>query len=78
MFGPDLRDQTSKLRGIVPRAAHEIFERLVSKSCEDVEEVTMRVSYIEIYNEKVNDLLDRSKTNLQVRESPMKGIFVAG
>jgi len=75
MFGPDLRDQTSKLRGIVPRSAHEIFERLVSKSCEDVEEVTIRVSYIEIYNEKINDLLDRSKTNLQVRESPMKGIF---
>ena len=57
MFGPDLRDQTSKLRGIVPRAAHEIFERLVSKSCEDVEEVTMRVSYIEIYNEKVRSIL---------------------
>ncbi|MDR3547117.1 MAG: hypothetical protein P4M11_02365 [Candidatus Pacebacteria bacterium] len=35
-------------------------------------EYLLRISFIEIYNESVNDLLDPSRTNLQIRDSPTK------
>jgi centromeric protein E len=37
---------------------------------------TLKISYLEVYNEQVNDLLDTSKTNLEIRERPDKGIYV--
>jgi len=39
-----------------------------------------QVSYIEIYMERIRDLLDqfRTKTNLTVREDPRHGVYVAG
>jgi hypothetical protein len=37
----------------------------------------VQVSYIEIYNEQVNDLLDISKRNLQVRQN-QKDIIIEG
>ena len=43
-------------------------------------EFTVKVSFIEIYMERIRDLLDqfRTKTNLSVREDPRLGIYVAG
>jgi centromeric protein E len=43
-------------------------------------EVSMWVSYIEIYNEVINDLLDISGTNLKVREDSTStiGSYVEG
>jgi hypothetical protein len=38
--------------------------------------VFVNVSYLEIYNEIVNDLLDSTKRNLEVRESKFGGVFV--
>ena len=36
----------------------------------------LRISYLEVYNEQVNDLLDTTKTNLEIRERLDKSIFV--
>lgn len=44
----------------------------------DDREVTLWVSYMEIYNESVNDLLDASNTNLRIREDPSEGYYVGG
>jgi centromeric protein E len=41
-------------------------------------EVTIFVSYMEVYNEQVNDLLDASNTNLRIREDPSEGYYVSG
>jgi kinesin family protein 1 len=39
--------------------------------------ITVEVSYIEIYNEKVRDLLNpKNKGNLRVREHPILGPYV--
>ena len=38
----------------------------------------LSVSYLEVYREVIRDLLDPSKTNLAVRESPARGIYVDG
>ena len=35
----------------------------------------LKLSYTEIYNEKIRDLLDPSKTNLKIRESPT-GVWI--
>ncbi|KAI9491045.1 hypothetical protein BDB00DRAFT_789841 [Zychaea mexicana] len=62
--------------GITPRTCSELFERI--KRNEDPN-VTYRVevTYIEIYNEKVRDLLSpKNKGNLKVREHPSTGPYV--
>lgn len=72
MFGPervvnDYARCDRSLHGIVPRACHELFERIGKK--------TVRVSYVEVYNDKLHDLLSGVK-GLQMRESPDAGIVV--
>jgi hypothetical protein len=39
---------------------------------------TVSVSYLEIYNENVNDLLNSSKRNLEVRENKNGDVLVDG
>jgi kinesin family protein 15 len=38
--------------------------------------IKVSVSYLEIYNENVNDLLDTTKKNLDVRETKERGIYI--
>jgi kinesin family protein 5 len=40
-------------------------------------EFTVKISMIEIYMEKIRDLLDPSKDNLKVHEEKSKGVYVA-
>ncbi|DAZ97813.1 TPA: hypothetical protein N0F65_002483 [Lagenidium giganteum] len=67
-----------ELRGIIPRTATELFNNVMAAD-ENIEFI-VKVSYIEIYMERVRDLLDpyKSKVNLQVREDAQRGIFVEG
>jgi kinesin family member 5 len=67
-----------QLRGIIPRTATEIFNNVMAAD-ENIEFI-VKVSYIEIYMERIRDLLDphKSKVNLQVREDTQRGIFVEG
>ena len=36
----------------------------------------IKVSIVEIYNEKVKDLLDISKSELKIREDKIRGIYI--
>mmetsp|Transcript_7327 Transcript_7327/g.12302 ORF Transcript_7327/g.12302 Transcript_7327/m.12302 type:complete len:883 (-) Transcript_7327:214-2862(-) len=76
MEGTDIRDETYK--GIIPRAIQALFAG-VSEADENIE-FCFKASYVEIYCEKVRDLLDnhRIKTNLAVREDKIKGIYISG
>ncbi|KAL4146426.1 hypothetical protein PRNP1_012290 [Phytophthora ramorum] len=67
-----------ELRGIIPRTATEIFNNVMA--ADENMEFIVKVSYIEIYMERIRDLLDpyKSKVNLQVREDAQRGIFVEG
>jgi kinesin family protein 5 len=40
-------------------------------------EFTVKISMIEIYMEKIRDLLDPKKDNLKVREEKNKGVYVS-
>ncbi|KAF8164906.1 kinesin-like protein [Crassisporium funariophilum] len=65
-------------KGIIPLTCLELFERVRDKSAQDKNlSFTVEVSYIEIYNEKVRDLLNPKNTgNLRVREHPSLGPYV--
>ena len=68
-------------KGIVPISCDEIFKRIEqNKEKDKIFEV--QVSMLEIYNEKVQDLLippnKRPSSGLRIRESKVMGIFVEG
>jgi kinesin family protein 1 len=65
-------------KGIIPLTCSELFTRVETKSAQDPNlSFTVEVSYIEIYNEKVRDLLNpRNTGNLRVREHPSLGPYV--
>ncbi|XP_078332068.1 kinesin-like protein KIF13A isoform X4 [Crassostrea virginica] len=66
-------------KGIIPRLCDLMFERIAQLRSEDTS-FKVEVSYMEIYNEKVHDLLDPkgSKQNLKVREHNILGPYVDG
>jgi kinesin family protein 5 len=72
----NIHDQHNK--GIIPRVVEALFEA-VSEADESIE-FTFKVTYVEIYMEKIKDLLDETglKVNLTIREDKLKGIYVAG
>ncbi|RPD62104.1 kinesin-domain-containing protein [Lentinus tigrinus ALCF2SS1-7] len=65
-------------KGIIPLTCSELFLRVEQKKAADPHiNFTVEVSYIEIYNEKVRDLLNPKNTgNLRVREHPSLGPYV--
>jgi len=62
--------------GVIPRICREMFERIDDINDKNLTS-TVEVSYLEIYNERVRDLLNpSSKGNLRVREHPSTGPYV--
>ncbi|KAJ6084875.1 hypothetical protein N7499_004504 [Penicillium canescens] len=63
--------------GVIPRICQDMFERIVAIQKDQSLNCTVEVSYLEIYNERVRDLLNPSnKGNLKVREHPSTGPYV--
>lgn len=63
--------------GIIPKICQDMFERIKSMQADKNLSFTVEVSYLEIYNERVRDLLNPSnKGNLRVREHPSTGPYV--
>ncbi|XP_043303114.1 kinesin heavy chain isoform X3 [Cervus elaphus] len=65
-----------QLMGIIPRIARDIFNHIYSM--DENLEFHIKVSYFEIYLDKIRDLLDVSKTNLSVHEDKNRVPFVKG
>uniref|UniRef100_A0A1Q3FPE7 Putative kinesin-like protein n=1 Tax=Culex tarsalis TaxID=7177 RepID=A0A1Q3FPE7_CULTA len=66
-------------KGIIPRLCDELFASIAAKQTDELN-YKVEVSYMEIYNEKVHDLLDpkTSKQSLKVREHNVMGPYVDG
>lgn len=63
-------------KGIIPQLCEDLFSRLTSEKDADVK-YNVEVSYMEIYCERVRDLLNpKNKQNLRVREHPLLGPYV--
>ncbi|XP_033504717.2 kinesin-like protein KIF13B isoform X1 [Epinephelus lanceolatus] len=65
--------------GLIPRLCSSLFSRTLQEAQEG-ESFTVEVSYMEIYNEKVRDLLDPkgNRQALRVREHKVLGPYVDG
>lgn len=50
--------------GIIPRSLHQLFEELESQS---IQEYSVRVSFLELYNEELFDLLSVGEDNSKLR-----------
>uniref|UniRef100_A0A8C3GKU6 Kinesin-like protein KIF16B n=1 Tax=Cairina moschata TaxID=8855 RepID=A0A8C3GKU6_CAIMO len=65
--------------GLIPRICEGLFSKISEKTKRNEASFRTEVSYLEIYNERVRDLLRRksSKTNnLRIREHPKEGPYV--
>ena len=70
----DLREQS----GIIPLSIFELFDQ-VARGMRNNTDYTIKCSYLEIYNESVNDLLSIPPAhNLRIREFPRLGMCVIG
>ena len=61
---------------MIPRCAEELFAGL--DDIEELEEVTIRCSFLEIYKEVIQDLLNPSNVNLRIREEKNGEVYVQG
>eukprot|EP00347_Sterkiella_histriomuscorum_P012986 403366452 len=68
--------------GIIPQTLAEIFQSIdeikdkSQNATQPQTQFSVKVSYLEIYNEVVNDLLDPQKKNLDIRECRSRGIYI--
>ena len=62
-------------RGIVPRLVEHLFAAI--EEADEIYEFVVKVSYVEIYLEKLRDLLKPSNTKMKIRESK-HGVYIAG
>lgn len=73
MTGHDIYDPYTM--GIVPRMITTVFDTI--ESADDNIEFSLKVSYCELYLEKINDLIDIQKKALKIRQDKTKGIYIA-
>lgn len=66
MEGPSLRDTVSQ--GVIPRTIDKIFCRI--QQADATISFTLSVTYYEIYNERIRDLLNPQQDNMKIREKP--------
>ncbi|KAI9706110.1 MAG: Kinesin heavy chain [Candelina mexicana] len=74
MMGSDIDNDES--RGIIPRIVEQIFASILASPSNI--EYTVRVSYMEIYMERIRDLLAPQNDNLPVHEEKSRGVYVKG
>jgi len=72
MTGPDIADEMHK--GVIPR----MIETLLTGILEADETYNFKVllSFVEIYCEQINDLIETLNLKLKLRESKDKGVYI--
>ncbi|XP_076846544.1 kinesin-like protein KIF1A isoform X16 [Brachyhypopomus gauderio] len=73
MMGKQETDQ----QGIIPQLCEDLFTKINDSNTDNNMSYSVEVSYMEIYCERVRDLLNpKNKGNLRVREHPLLGPYV--
>ncbi|CAN0446663.1 unnamed protein product, partial [Ectocarpus sp. 8 AP-2014] len=68
--------------GIVPQSLVELFRLLAARAEvgsgqeDEAEAWSVRVGYLQVYNEQIMDLLSDSSKPLKINEDPAKGVVV--
>ncbi|KAK4480213.1 hypothetical protein RD792_013275 [Penstemon davidsonii] len=76
MEGPSVIDSDEKKKGLLSRVVDGLFN--IIKQSDEMTKYTVKLSMVEIYMERVRDLFDLSKDNLQIKENKVQGIYVSG
>lgn len=76
MMGYHDRDSTRNHpdTGIIPRVIRDMFLKMEEEK--EAVDFSVCVSYVEIYNEQINDLLDTTKTKLELHESRDGRVYI--
>eukprot|EP00466_Bigelowiella_natans_P018008 jgi/Bigna1/40706/e_gw1.45.20.1 len=74
-YGQTSSGKTYSMSGIIKRAVDEIFDHI--QNCEE-RQFRVQMSYMEIYNEVIKDLMNPDSGTLKVHEDLRKGIYVGG
>ena len=67
-----LIDDGSKM-GVIPRMINHVFNFIRNNN--DIEFI-MKASMVELYQEKIRDLIDTKRVNLNIRETPSRVIYI--
>ena len=73
MEGPDLEDK--EMQGVIPRMLNSCFDEIFNAP-EHIE-FLVKVAIVELYMEKIRDLLNPFNDNLKIYEDKEKGIYIA-
>jgi kinesin family member 5 len=60
--------------GIIPRIVNDLFLKI--EATEKPLEFTLKISYCEIYLEKIKDLIEPTKNNLRIQEDKVRGVHI--
>lgn len=72
MMGSDITDESR--RGLIPRITEQIFASILAAPANL--EWTVSAQYMEIYMEKIRDLLQPQYDNLPIHEDKQRGVYV--
>ncbi|KPA77311.1 putative kinesin K39, partial [Leptomonas pyrrhocoris] len=86
MMGADVSALGGEGSGVTPRICLEIFARKASVEAEGHSRWSVELGYVEVYNERVSDLLAKRRKGakaadeecVEVREHPSRGVFLEG
>ena len=67
--------RNEKNKGIIPRAFDYIFE---SVKQDNEHKYNIMISFIQIYLEHIQDLIEPMKKDIRIRESPEEGVYLEG
>eukprot|EP00931_Biecheleriopsis_adriatica_P005458 TRINITY_DN106979_c0_g1_i1.p1 TRINITY_DN106979_c0_g1~~TRINITY_DN106979_c0_g1_i1.p1 ORF type:complete len:894 (+),score=175.50 TRINITY_DN106979_c0_g1_i1:53-2683(+) len=76
LFGPSLTEP--ELRGIAPRAAEHLVQGCEEETPEGPSEAFIQCSFLEIYRERMRDLLHPTNQSLRIKELPQRGLIIDG
>ncbi|KAJ9120963.1 hypothetical protein QFC22_002899 [Naganishia vaughanmartiniae] len=74
MMGSDI--ENVQMKGLIPRITEQIFASIAM--ADGNVEYTVKVSYMEIYMERIRDLLAPANDNLSIHEDKTRGVYVKG
>ncbi|XP_014622866.1 kinesin-like protein KIN-1 isoform X2 [Glycine soja] len=76
MEGPGILECEEQNKGLLPRVVEGLFDSI--NSLDEEKTYSIKLSMVEIYMEKVRDLFDLSKDNIQIKEIKSRGIILPG
>ena len=63
-----------KNKGLILLSINEIFNLFSNNN--EIKKFNVKISYFEIFNEMINDLIENNNKNLEILENNQKGIFI--